>query len=180
MKDVAIPDPVEFVKITDEISSKYFKDDGRVEHVYVVFLDDGTTQAVMIGEGFKNDHTKDNVNHVLRLATRGCFGRKQVGGVLVTEGYIATLPRYARHLDMQEIGKLASEIGPPSKRPDRVEAILYMAEARTPEGVKCVIGNRPIIEPMRTLGDLNIMYQPMQPENKALGFRQIGFGILGD
>ena len=174
------PTVADIIRMTDKISAQLFKDEGHVCPVYVAFLADGDTHAVNLNEGFKNDYTKDRINLILRIASKACFKEKQIGGVLVTEGYMATLPRYVRHLDLADVKRHYDKFGPASKLPGRVEAILYMAEARTPTGVQRALGSRPIDEVTRALGDLKIMEQKFTEKDIGEGFRQIGYGILGD
>lgn len=168
------------IRQTDSITAKCFDEDGNVYPVYVAYLADGTTRPVIVSEGFRNERTKDGLNQAIRLSSRMYFGDNHIGGVLVTEGWVAELPRYARHLDIEDIKKLTQELAPPSQQAGRVEAILYMAEARTKNGIKRALGTRHISEHTRILGSLAIVQQTFLTDNQTAGFRQMGFGILSD
>lgn len=165
---------------TDSITAKCFAENGNVYPMYVAYLADGTTRPVIVSQGFRNERTKDGLNQAIRREARMYFGDNHVGGVLVTEGWMSELPRYARHLDIEDIKKLTQELAPPSQQAGRVEAILYMAEARTQNGIKRAFGTRHISEHTRTLGSLAIVQQTFLTDNQAAGFRQMGFGILSD
>lgn len=170
------------IETIDVGASDNFRKDGFVAPIYAILLKDGTLHISLLARLFESEKTKDNINAFLRIASRRIYGESHIGGVLVVEGWLTTLPRYAQMLPLEDVVDVIREIGPVSKAPNKIEAILYVAELRKQDGrIERSFGYRVIDNKTRILSSTLHVYEHViedQEEVIATASRQIGFGIL--